>query len=61
MQRTIKYIGWPIETKKPQLQVNSNNDKLGENKPKTETHGQNGKPPNGNKHPKPETHIKIQN
>ena len=56
MQRTIKYKGWPIETKKPQ-DNNNNNDKLGENTPKTETHRQNGKPKTEKHYQKTETQI----
>ena len=74
MQRTIKYIGWLIETKNHKTTTTT---KIGKNKPKTERHKTKRKPKtekhyqetetsehksqNGNiKHPKPETHKKVQ-
>ena len=64
MQRTVKYIGWPIETKKPQ-DINNNN-KIGENKPKTETYKtkwetQNRKTLPENRNTNPKTEISIPN
>ena len=45
MQRTIKYIGWPIETKKPQDNNNNKNSREQTKKTnKTETHKTKGKP-----------------
>ena len=65
MQRTIKYIGWPIETKNHKTTTTT---KIGKNKPKTETHktkwetrnrktlpeNRNTKSQNWNKHPQQE-------
>ena len=63
MQRTIKYIGWPIETKNHKT---STTTKIGENQPKTETHKtkwetQNRKTVPENRNINPQTGISIPN
>ena len=64
MQRTIKYIGWPIETKNHKTTTTAT--KIGENKPKTETHKtkwetQNRKTLPENRNTNPKTEISILN
>ena len=40
MQRIVKYIGWPIETKNHKTTTTTTTTKIEENKPKTEKHYQ---------------------
>ena len=63
MQRSIKYIGWLIETKNHKTTTTT---KIGENKPKTETHKtkwetQNRKTLPENRNTNPNTEISIPN
>ena len=51
MQRTIKYIGWPIETKKPQNDNNNNKNR------KEQTQNRKTLPENRNTNPKTEISI----
>ena len=57
MQRTIKYIGWPIETKNHKKTTTTT--KIGENKPKTERHKTKRKPKTEKHYQETETQIPI--
>ena len=57
MQRTIIYIGWPIETKNHKKTTTTT--KIGENKPKTERHKTKRKPKTEKHYQETETQIPI--